>query len=119
MIAGILLAAALAAEPQAAAAGPRLEAAALVAGQLPDGAGKIILQSKCAICHGTDYVVQQRLKPAQWEAEVAKMRKFGAPLSDDEAKTLSEYLGATWTIDLPARTPPRPVRAPRGAVPGK
>jgi cytochrome c5 len=119
VIAGMLVAALLAAEPEAAAAGPRVETTALLAGKLPDGPGKAVLQAKCVICHSDDYVVQQRLTPAQWQAEVAKMRKFGAPIGDDEAKVLSEYLGRTWTVDLPERTPPKPVRTPRGAVPGK
>lgn len=121
MIATLLSAALLAAEPDAAAAaaGPRLDTAALVEGKLPEGPGKTLLQAKCLICHSGDYVVQQRLTPAQWQAEVAKMRKFGAPLGDDEAKALAEYLGRTWTTELPERTPPRPVRAPPEALPGK
>ncbi len=119
MIAALIVASLLAAEPAAAEKpGLRVETAALVAGKLPAGAGKAVLQTKCVICHSADYVTQQRLTPAQWQATVVKMRKFGSPLTDDEVKVLTEYLGANWTPDLPER-PRQPVRAPRGAVPGK
>ncbi len=120
MIPTLVVAVLLAAEPEpaTAAAGPKVETASLVAGKLPDGPGKTILMGKCLICHTADYVTQQRLTPGQWQKTVEKMRKFGSPLTDDEVKELSDYVGRYWTVDLPERQP-KPVRPPAGAVPSK
>jgi len=115
----LLVAALLAAEPAAAEKpGATGETAALLQGKLPDGAGKAVLQAKCLICHSDDYVTQQRLTPGQWQKTVEKMRKLGAPLTDDEVKTLSDYLGRSWTLELPERTV-RPVKPPAGSLPGR
>lgn len=47
------------------------------------------------------------------EATPAKME---AALTDDEVKTLSDYLGRVWTVDLPERRT-RPARPPPGSIP--
>ncbi len=92
--------------------------AALLEGKLPDDPARAVLQAKCLICHSGDYVTRQRLTPAQWLKTVEKMRKFGAPLTDDEVKPLADYLGRHWTVDLPERRP-APVKAPAGALPAR
>jgi hypothetical protein len=92
--------------------------AAIVAGKLPESPAKSIVLVKCQICHTADYVTQQRLTPVQWQKTVEKMRKLGSPLTDDEVKLVSDYLGRHWTLDVPER-PPRPVRAPANLVPVK
>jgi|APCry1669189534_1035231.scaffolds.fasta_scaffold25329_3 mono/diheme cytochrome c family protein len=54
-----------------------------------------LVQARCSICHSLDYIQMNAgfLKKANWETEVAKMRKtFGAPVSDDEAKQIIAYL---------------------------
>jgi hypothetical protein len=91
---------------------------ALVEGQLPDDPARPLVQGKCLLCHTSEYVTQQRLTEGQWQRTVEKMRKFGTPASDEEAKTMVAYLARNWTPDLP---PPRPVRAPLppGSVPVK
>ena len=109
----------LAAEPAATApAAAPSDQAALLEGKLPDEPARSVLQAKCLICHTGEYVTLQRLTPAQWQKTVEKMRKFGAPLTDEEVKSLSAYLGKHWTVDLPDR-PPRPVAPPQGALPSK
>jgi hypothetical protein len=102
-----------AAKPVRAAMG----AEALTGGAFPDEAPEMnLLRSRCVICHGLDYVAQQRLTAAQWEKTVAKMRKWGAPVDDDQAKTLVSFLAHYWTPELPERRfPVSP--APRGALP--
>jgi hypothetical protein len=45
------------------------------------------------------------------------MRKFGAPLTDDEVKLVSEYLGRNWTPDLPDPRPAKAVAPPEGSLP--
>lgn len=121
MIRAILAAALLvAAVAFAADVSPALDekTTALVEGKLPDDPALPLVQSKCLLCHSGDYLTQQRLTEGQWQRTVDKMRKFGTPAGDEEAKAIVSYLARNWTIDLP---PPRPVRAPppRGSVPGK
>jgi hypothetical protein len=115
----LIVAALLAAVP-AAPAKPVLTKAqeAIVAGKLPESPAKAVVLTKCQICHTAEYVTQQRLTPAQWQATVVKMRKLGSPLDDGEVKLLSEYLAQHWAVGVPERTP-RPVRAPANLVPSK
>jgi Spy/CpxP family protein refolding chaperone len=91
---------------------------ALIEGQLPDDPARPLVQGKCMLCHTGEYLTQQRLTAGQWQKTVEKMRKFGTPASDEEAKVMTDYLARYWTPDLPAF---RAVRAPppRGSVPGK
>ena len=81
---------------------------ALVEGQFPDEPGRELVQGKCLLCHSGEYVTQQRLTEPQWQRTVDKMRKFGTPANDDEAKVIVAYLARYWTPSLPQ---PRFVRA--------
>ena len=70
--------------------------------QLPEGvitfrpgAGQDIAESNCLACHSSDYISTQPPGRGKtfWQAEVTRMRKaFGAHISDDDAKTIAEYL---------------------------
>ncbi|MEZ5566315.1 MAG: cytochrome C552 [Gammaproteobacteria bacterium] len=54
---------------------------------------------KCGICHSADYISFQApgLTQAQWTAEVGKMQHtYGAPLSDDEVKSIGAYLAVAY-----------------------
>ncbi|HWE24631.1 MAG TPA: hypothetical protein VG496_11905 [Myxococcales bacterium] len=82
---------------------------ALVEGQFPDDPARVLVLSKCLLCHSGEYVTQQRLTEGQWQKTVDKMRKFGTPASDEEAKAIVAYLSHYWTPDL---APPRFVRTP-------
>ena len=117
LAAGILLGAAAWAAGSAPAADEKIRAA-LVDGQLPDDPARQLVQAKCLLCHTGEYVTSQRLTEGQWQKSVEKMRKFGSPVSDDEAKAMVTYLARYWTPDLP---PQRVVRAPPppGPVPGR
>ncbi len=134
MISALVAAALLAAAPEAKAAAPapaaeqartseakpgdaaRLD---LVSGKLPEDPARDVVLGKCVICHSEEYVTQQRLTPAQWKGTVEKMRKFGAPLTDDEVKLVSDYLGRNWTTDLPDPRAAKTVAPPKGSLPGK
>lgn len=120
MIPALLVAVVLSADPAAQPTPAKMEVdvAALVEGKLPEDPAVAVLNAKCTICHTNDYVTQQRLTPVQWQKTVEKMRKFGSPLTDDEVKALSDYLGRYWTVDLPERRT-QPVRPPPGSIPGK
>jgi hypothetical protein len=72
--------------------------------------------AKCAICHSTQYLTMQRLKPAQWEKTLKKMKGWGAPIDDAETAQLQRYLGAYFTPDLQPATL-AVVGPPAGAVP--
>jgi cytochrome c5 len=62
--------------------------------RLKAGPGSDVAQTKCQFCHSTDYIVMQPGGDAKlWDGVVTKMIKvFGAPLSDAEAKAITEYL---------------------------
>lgn len=93
--------------------GMLLVAAALFAGpavadQSPSwmkpGPGQEATAITCSICHSPDYIRMNSvfLTPGQWQAEVGKMRQvFGAPVDDDTAKEIVEYLQKNYAA--PAR----------------
>ena len=63
-------------------------------GMLKPGPGSEVAQRSCVLCHSTDYIVRQPPGDTkQWDGVVTKMIKvFVAPLSDADAKTITEYL---------------------------
>jgi len=64
---------------------------------LPDGQGKEIVDGGCALCHGLDRITVANRSPQEWQAIVAKMVFFGAPLSGDQAKAATDYLTANFS----------------------
>lgn len=67
--------------------------------KLKAGPGLDKVEGNCNACHSLDYIQMNSpfLAPAQWEAEVNKMKgPIGAPISDDDAKTIIEYLKANY-----------------------
>jgi len=67
--------------------------------ELPDGEGKLEVQSFCAMCHSTRYITMQPpLRAAEWEAEVHKMIKaYGAPIPEATEKKIIFYLHSHYT----------------------
>jgi mono/diheme cytochrome c family protein len=61
---------------------------------LPDGPGKDIVATNCAVCHGLDRITETKRTPAEWHRIVSRMIFFGAPVSADQAKTIDTYLDA-------------------------
>ena len=59
---------------------------------LPAGKGKEILENTCTECHGLDRVLSRLRTERQWRSVAVQMRAKGATMSDDELKTLVEYL---------------------------
>jgi virginiamycin B lyase len=74
---------------------------------LPEGAGKAIMEAKCTQCHFLWRPTQQRWSHDNWEKKIAWMReriheKRGAvDLTDDEAKIVVDYLAANYSQDAP------------------
>lgn len=64
--------------------------------KLAPGAGVEKVSTLCNICHSLDYITMQPPgTKAQWAAEVTKMRRvMGAPINDDDALLIIDYLAA-------------------------
>ncbi len=96
-----------------------------VAPALARQAATLIL-ARCAVCHTTDLIVQQRLPEERWTATVDKMRHWGAVLSEDEAAVLLQFLTARYHPGAPDHLPSienelammGPVRRPGEATDG-
>ncbi len=71
--------------------------------ELKPGDGRDLVASRCASCHSLDYVLINSpfLTAEQWQASVTKMRTFGAPLSDDEARIVVAYLASSYGHTTP------------------
>jgi cytochrome c oxidase cbb3-type subunit III len=57
---------------------------------------KRLLMARCAVCHSTDLIVQQRLTLAQWLKTLNKMERWGAQVSSAEQTQLANYLAARY-----------------------
>lgn len=63
-----------------------------------------LVRSRCTSCHGSNLIAQQRIQRDDWVLEVAKMRRWGATLTDDEARTLADGLAALLPPSMPDPT---------------
>jgi mono/diheme cytochrome c family protein len=66
---------------------------------LKPGPGLDQVVGNCGACHSLVYIQMNSpfLNAAQWNAEVTKMIKaFGAPISDDDAKAIADYLAKNY-----------------------
>src|SRR3989304_2508342 len=56
--------------------------------ELKEGEGRTTVETRCAICHSTDYITTQpKFSKAQWTATVNKMIKvYGAPVTSEDAE---------------------------------
>lgn len=66
------------------------------ADQMPDGDGKKLIVAKCQLCHTLERVVTSHRTKDDWEAVISLMVEQGADLSDDEKKTVVDYLAANY-----------------------
>jgi mono/diheme cytochrome c family protein len=60
------------------------------------------VEANCGACHSLDYIQMNSpfMTSATWDAEVNKMIKaFGAPISEADARTISDYLKANYGAD--------------------
>lgn len=59
------------------------------------GEGRELFVARCSVCHSIDYIEMHARFGTRtlWEASVTKMRNaFKAPITDDEARQLVDYL---------------------------
>ncbi len=66
--------------------------------ELRQGPGVEKTSTLCNICHSLDYITMQPpFSRDQWTGTVNKMVKvMGAPIKDDDAKTIIEYLSTSY-----------------------
>ena len=61
--------------------------------ELPEGAGKSILQAKCTTCHTLGELPKFRsYNRAEWRNLVVTMRDYGAKVDEPEIDVLADYL---------------------------
>jgi sulfite dehydrogenase (cytochrome) subunit B len=98
------LAVAVAAAAQFAAAAETKFALPPETAKLKSGPGVELATANCLLCHSADYIsTQPRLKRAQWQASVLKMRQtYGAAIAADKVDSLVDYLVKTYGDEAPA-----------------
>jgi len=82
----------------AASAAPRAAAAEVTA--LRDGEGRDLTVGRCIICHSVEYIPANApaMDRTAWQKSIQKMKdRFGAPITDDEAKQILDYLSANYS----------------------
>jgi hypothetical protein len=75
---------------------PRPQGGNKFAAQMPDGDGKKIIVAKCQLCHTLERVVTATHAKEDWQAVIELMVSQGAALTDDETKTVVDYLSANF-----------------------
>lgn len=96
---------------------PAIDRAALLAGKLPEGAPESeVINTQCRICHGVEYLTQQRLSEAAWTKTLLKMKTFGANIGEADVPRLAAFAARYWNSELPDREYSS-VAPPAGALP--
>jgi sulfite dehydrogenase (cytochrome) subunit B len=68
--------------------------------QLMEGRGRDLTVGRCIICHDLEYIPANApaMNRGAWQKTIQKMReRFGAPITDDEARQILEYLDANYS----------------------
>ena len=93
------LAAATCGDAPRAASAPMPAVAAEVT-ELRAGEGRDLTLGRCVICHSVEYIPANApaMNRAAWQKTIQKMReRFGAPITDEEAKQILDYLSANYS----------------------
>ena len=72
--------------------------------QLLQGEGRELTVARCVICHSVDYIemVSPVMNRTAWEKTVRKMiDAFGAPVSEEEARQILDYLSEHYSGPRP------------------
>jgi len=67
---------------------------------LRDGTGRDLTVGLCMICHSIEYIPSNApaMNRIAWQKTIQKMRdKFGAPITDEQAKQILDYLAANYS----------------------
>ena len=66
---------------------------------LHEGSARALTAGRCAICHSLDYIPNNApvMDRSGWQKTIQKMReRFGAPISDQEAQQILDYLAGNY-----------------------
>ena len=86
--------------PVLAASGALWAAGAAEITELKEAPGRDLTVGRCSICHSVEYIPGNvpAMNRAAWQKSIQKMReRFGAPVSDDEARQILDYLDANYS----------------------
>ena len=67
--------------------------------RLQDAPDRELVVARCSVCHSVDYLPMNAaaFDRTGWQKSVRKMiDTFGAPISEDDARRIVEYLGANY-----------------------
>ena len=68
--------------------------------QLTDAPGRDLTTGRCIICHSLEYIPSNApaMNRAAWQKTIQKMKdRFGAPITDEEAKQILDYLDGSYS----------------------
>jgi len=68
--------------------------------ELKDAPGRDLTVGRCILCHSLEYIPGNApaMNRAAWQKSIQKMReRFGAPITDEEAKQILDYLDANYS----------------------
>jgi hypothetical protein len=68
---------------------------------LPDGKGKQLVEEVCGNCHGLDFVLAEHGNRERWASIANQMLARGVTASDDDPRTIVEYLAKNLPADPP------------------
>jgi mono/diheme cytochrome c family protein len=58
---------------------------------------KVLFEKKCSTCHGLDKPKSKQKTQPEWADTVLRMKnKNGAPVNDEEAKSITDYLAKNY-----------------------
>lgn len=59
---------------------------------LAEGPGAELVKAKCSLCHELGHITRIRQTKEEWEETARTMIRRGAPVTEDEAAVIVEYL---------------------------
>jgi mono/diheme cytochrome c family protein len=65
---------------------------AMVKVLLPEGAGKVLVEQRCTLCHGLDRAAGVKRSRTEWNSIVSRMIFLGAPIAGNDVKIITAYL---------------------------
>jgi sulfite dehydrogenase (cytochrome) subunit B len=72
--------------------------------ELKDAPARDLTVGRCITCHSVEYIPANApaMNRAAWQKTIQKMReKFGAPITDEEAKSILDYLDQNYSGKAP------------------
>ena len=107
LIAGALVAGAIALASFAQVSGDAVARRAPYAKQLPPGEALELIESKCLMCHSAMLITQQRKDSTGWEKTVRQMEQWGARIVPSDHDLVVAYFVKNFGVSAGAAKPPR------------